>query len=54
MKRLTSLILVSLSALAVAACGLRGDLERPPPLWGNPEQASQDDAEDNEGADSER
>jgi predicted small lipoprotein YifL len=36
MKRLASLVLVALSALTVAACGLRGDLERPPPLWGDP------------------
>jgi hypothetical protein len=25
-----------LSALLLSACGLRGDLERPVPLWGNP------------------
>lgn len=45
MKRLTSILLVSLSALAVAACGLRGELERPPPLWGNPAEAGETDSE---------
>jgi len=49
-KRLTSILLVSLSALAVAACGLRGDLDRPPPLWGNPEQAS-DETPDSDTSD---
>lgn len=24
------------AALALSACGMRGDLERPVPLWGNP------------------
>lgn len=31
----TALVLV-LSLCALAACGLRGDLERPVPLFGNP------------------
>lgn len=26
------------SALALSACGLRGDLERPDPLWGEPKE----------------
>ena len=34
MVRLT---LLAAAALALSACGVRGDLERPPPLWGNPE-----------------
>ncbi len=34
-RRLAALVLATLSALTVAACGLRGELERPPPpLWG--------------------
>lgn len=37
MKRLTSLALVTLSALTISACGLRGSLERPDPLWGDPD-----------------
>ncbi|MBO6796607.1 lipoprotein [Maricaulis sp.] len=50
MKRAATFTLVILSTLAVAACGLRGDLERPEPLWGNPadyeqEQRSEEDDE---------
>lgn len=29
-------LLILMSAVLLAACGLRGDLVRPPPLWGNP------------------
>jgi len=42
MKRLASLTLVLLSSLAVAACGLRGNLDRPDPLWGDPPPAEAD------------
>ncbi|MDG1419010.1 MAG: lipoprotein [Maricaulis sp.] len=46
MKRVTSFILVVLSALVVSACGMRGDLERPPPIWGDaPEQESAEESE---------
>ena len=34
MIRPTSVLVIS--ALLLAACGLRGKLERPVPLWGNP------------------
>lgn len=27
---------ISLSLVSLSACGLRGSLERPVPLWGNP------------------
>lgn len=51
MKRAAIFTLVILSALTVAACGLRGDLERPEPLWGNPAdyQEEQSSEEDDEG-----
>jgi predicted small lipoprotein YifL len=29
-------LLLAASVTALAACGLKGDLERPVPLWGNP------------------
>jgi len=45
MKRLTSLTLVVLSALAVTACGLRGNLDRPDPLWGDPPAAEEESSE---------
>jgi predicted small lipoprotein YifL len=47
MKRLTCVTLAVLGALAVTACGLRGDLDRPPPLWGDPPE--QDDGADDSG-----
>lgn len=35
--RHANLMLAFVACLALAAgCGLRGDLERPPPLWGDP------------------
>ena len=43
MKRVTSLTLIILSALAVSACGLQGQLQRPEPLWGEPPEAAQED-----------
>lgn len=35
MKRIACLIL-ALGALGLAGCGMRGDLQRPPPAWGDP------------------
>ena len=37
MKHLIALPLC-LAALSLSACGLRGDLERPDPMWGNPNE----------------
>ena len=47
MKRIASLVLMALSALAVSACGLQGNLERPPPMWGDAPEEEQ--AEGDEG-----
>lgn len=33
MKKRLTLALIALSALTLSACGLRGDLDRPPPIW---------------------
>ncbi|WP_417467210.1 LPS translocon maturation chaperone LptM [Maricaulis sp.] len=53
MKRLFSLILILLGTASLSACGLRGDLERPEPLWGHPQDAEQsDDAAGDTAADS--
>jgi predicted small lipoprotein YifL len=38
MKKLATLIVI-IGGLVVSGCGLRGDLERPPPAWGNPQQS---------------
>jgi len=36
------IVLLSLiSALALGACGIRGDLKTPPPLWGDKDKQSQ-------------
>jgi predicted small lipoprotein YifL len=48
MKRVSQILLVGLSVLALSACGLRGDLERPEPLWGNPTDHSQSDESESE------
>jgi predicted small lipoprotein YifL len=50
MKRLACLTLIILCALSVSACGLRGNLERPPPLWGHP-AGYEEPAEDGAAAD---
>ena len=50
MKRLACLTLIILGALSVSACGLRGNLERPPPLWGHP-AGYEEPAEDGAAAD---
>jgi len=44
-RRLAVLVLTALSALSVTACGLRGDLERPPPMWGDPPAQDETGAE---------
>ena len=38
--RFRTALLLGGSALMLAACGLRGDLERPAPLWGDPAAGS--------------
>lgn len=40
MKKLIPLIVI-IGGLVVAGCGLRGDLERPPPAWGSPQESSE-------------
>ncbi|TGY90477.1 argininosuccinate lyase [Marinicauda algicola] len=37
MKRYAILVL-GLCAIGLAGCGIRGDLERPPPVWGPDER----------------
>nr|WP_321360441.1 hypothetical protein [uncultured Hyphomonas sp.] len=36
MKRPLAIAALILGTLALPACGLTGDLKRPPPLWGDP------------------
>lgn len=44
MKRIACLIL-ALGALGLAGCGMRGDLQRPPPMWGDPPPEDPSEAE---------
>ena len=43
--RLRTLVLIGGAAAALAGCGLRGDLERPGPMWGSPSAAGAADDE---------
>lgn len=48
MRRLT-LILSGLAAvLLISGCGIRGDLERPPPVWGPDERTDDERAHETE------
>ena len=47
MQRWLTFILLSLFALALAGCGIKGGLKTPPPLWGDDvAQAEEADAQD--------
>lgn len=54
MKRTLSLMLLTVSALALSACGLRGSLDRPPPLWGEPPEAADEAEAADESGDQDR
>ena len=42
MKNLT-VISLGLTLIALSGCGLRGELERPEPLWGDPQEVQTED-----------
>lgn len=44
-------ILVVLAALAVTACGLRGNLDRPEPMWGEPQVDVEESVDEDEDED---
>ncbi len=48
--RLTAAGLTALAALLLSGCGVRGDLERPPPLWGPDERSEAERAHENPDA----
>lgn len=39
MTRFAVLFLAAAAAIVLSGCGIRGDLERPPPIWGPDERA---------------
>ena len=45
------LLITDLFALALSACGLRGDLDRPAPLWGPDREMSDEQAGEAEETD---
>ena len=48
LQRVIGLIVCALAALALTGCGVRGGLERPAPLWGEPDGAQREAATDEE------
>lgn len=55
MRRLTLAFSGIFALLLVSGCGIRGDLERPPPIWGPDERTEEERAHETEddGAESE-
>ncbi|MFP4518073.1 MAG: LPS translocon maturation chaperone LptM [Oceanicaulis sp.] len=45
MIRIAIAVLAAAAALVLSGCGIRGDLERPPPLWGPDERPEAVDPE---------
>lgn len=50
MKKLTLAFLGFAAAMVLSGCGIRGDLERPPPFWGADERSDEERAYETEGA----
>lgn len=47
MKRFATLTVMT-AALALSACGVRGSLERPPPVWGEDQRTPSERAHEQE------
>ena len=50
MKRTLTILMLLAAGLVITGCGVRGDLERPPPLWGPDERTADERAHEDEGA----
>ncbi len=50
MKKLTLAFLGLAAAMVLSGCGIRGDLERPPPFWGADERSDEERAYETEDA----
>ncbi len=48
MRRLTLALSGLFAALLLTGCGIRGDLERPPPIWGPDERTPAERAHETE------
>jgi len=51
MRRLTFALSGLAAVLLISGCGIRGDLERPPPVWGPDERTDEERAHETEGED---
>jgi predicted small lipoprotein YifL len=51
MRRLTLALSGLAAVLLISGCGIRGDLERPPPVWGPDERTDEERAHETEGED---
>lgn len=49
MRRLISIITALGAVLVLGACGVRGDLERPPPVWGEDQRTDEERAYEDDG-----
>jgi Predicted small periplasmic lipoprotein len=52
MRRLTLALSGLAALLVISGCGIRGDLERPPPVWGPDERTDEERAHETEDGDS--
>jgi len=50
MRRLTFALSGLAAVLILTGCGIRGDLERPPPVWGPDERTPEERAHETEDA----
>jgi predicted small lipoprotein YifL len=50
MKRILAFSLIGAALVALSACGYRGDLQRPPPRWGEAAEQHRQDAQQREEA----
>jgi predicted small lipoprotein YifL len=53
MRRLTLALSGLAAVLLISGCGIRGDLERPPPIWGPDERTDEERAHETEEEDAE-
>lgn len=51
-RRMTAFMIASImgASFLLSACGVKGDLERPPPLWGEKSKQQEPDDQDDNGS----
>ena len=53
MRRVICLFSALGAVLVLSACGVRGDLERPPPVWGEDQRTDEEREHESDGEDEE-